>query len=80
MDSLFDIFFEHKIESLERCGLKTRQNRTDVIDHLNAVISGYAEGELVCNYDSFSPALHHFYKCTSHNFIVCLIVSHHHAK
>lgn len=50
MDTIFDIFFEHKIESLERCGLKTRQNRTDVIDHLNAVISGYAEGELsLCN-------------------------------
>lgn len=45
MESIFDIFFQHKIETLPRCGLKTRQNRTDVIDHLNAVISGYAEGE-----------------------------------
>lgn len=45
MESIFDIFFEHKIETLRRCGLKTRQNRTDVIDHLTAVVSGYAEGE-----------------------------------
>ena len=46
MESIFDIFFEHKMEMLPRCGLKTRQNRTDVVDHLNAVISGYAEGML----------------------------------
>lgn len=47
MESIFDIFFEHKMKMLPRCGLKTRQNRTDVVDHLNAVISGYAEGELL---------------------------------
>lgn len=54
MESIFDIFFEQKIQSLQRCGLKTRQNRTDVIDHLNAVISGYAEGELQMLMDTLS--------------------------
>lgn len=69
MDSLFDIFFEHKIESLERCGLKTRQNRTDVIDHLNAVISGYAEGESLLLFL-------HFCKCTSHWMEYSTLLSH----
>lgn len=60
MESIFDIFFEHKMEMLPRCGLKTRQNRTDVVDHLNAVISGYAEGELL-TYRSICELLEHLF-------------------
>lgn len=44
MDWVLDCFFEETFKRLNRCGLKTRQARKDVIDHLNAVISGGCDG------------------------------------
>lgn len=44
MEDIFDCFFIETFLRLERSGLKTRQKRRDVIDHLNAVILGTAKG------------------------------------
>lgn len=44
MEVIFDVFFDETFRRMERSGLKTRQNRKDVIDHLNAVISGGCQG------------------------------------
>lgn len=47
MDMMFDCFFDETFARLERSGLKSRQKRRDVIDHLNAVIMGISKG--LCN-------------------------------
>lgn len=47
MDFVFDCFFEEVIESHERGGLKTRQNRQNVIDQLDSIISGCSAGQLL---------------------------------
>jgi hypothetical protein len=44
MDYIFDVFFEEVFLTLERSGLRTRQARTDIIDHLNGVIKGCGSG------------------------------------
>lgn len=44
MDFIFDCFFEEILETLERSGLKTRQNRQNVIDQLDSVIAGCSAG------------------------------------
>lgn len=44
MEYVFEVFFEESFRKLERSGLKSRKSRRDVIDHLNAVISGCIEG------------------------------------
>lgn len=52
MEVIFDVFFDETFRRMERSGLKTRQNRKDVIDHLNAVISGGCQGTCknICYY------------------------------
>lgn len=45
MDYIFDIFYEEIFESMDRNGLQTRQNRRDVIDRLNSIISGGIGGQ-----------------------------------
>lgn len=44
MEVIFDCFFDETFARLERSGLKGRQKRRDVIDHLNAVITGTSQG------------------------------------
>jgi hypothetical protein len=44
MDFIFDCFFEEIMETIERSGLKTRQSRQNVIDQLNAIITGCSAG------------------------------------
>lgn len=44
MEVIFDCFFEETFLRLERSGLKSRQKRRDVIDHLNAIILGTSKG------------------------------------
>lgn len=44
MEVVFDCFFDETFARLERSGLKSRQKRRDVIDHLNAIILGTAKG------------------------------------
>lgn len=44
MDFIFDCFFEEILATIERSGLKTRQNRQNVIDQLDAIISGCIAG------------------------------------
>lgn len=41
---MFDCFFDETFARLERSGLKSRQKRRDVIDHLNAIILGGSKG------------------------------------
>lgn len=45
MDFVFDCFFEEILQTIERSGLKTRQNRQNVIDQLDAVIAGCSAGK-----------------------------------
>lgn len=45
MDFIFDCFFEEILATIERSGLKTRQNRQNVIDQLDAIISGCIAGK-----------------------------------
>lgn len=45
MDFIFDCFFEEILATIERSGLKTRQNRQNVIDQLDSVISGCSSGK-----------------------------------
>lgn len=45
MDFIFDCFFEEVLETIERSGLKTRQNRQNVIEQLDSIISGCISGE-----------------------------------
>lgn len=44
---MFDCFFDETFARLERSGLKSRQKRRDVIDHLNAIILGGAKGSFI---------------------------------
>lgn len=44
MEVMFDCFFDETFARLERSGLKSRQKRRDVIDHLNAIILGGSKG------------------------------------
>lgn len=44
METIFDCFFEETFLRLERSGLKARQKRRDVIDHLSSVILGTSKG------------------------------------
>lgn len=44
MEYIFDCFFNETFTRLERSGLHARNKRKDVIDHLNAVISGCCKG------------------------------------
>lgn len=44
MEVIFDCFFEETFQRLERSGLKSKQVRRDVMDHLNAIISGCCDG------------------------------------
>lgn len=44
MEYIFDCFFNETFTRLERSGLHARNKRKDVIDHLNAVISGGCKG------------------------------------
>ena len=44
MEVIFDCFFEETFAKLERSGLKARQKRKDVIDHLDSIIGGCAQG------------------------------------
>lgn len=46
MEYVFDCFFNETFTRLERSGLHARNKRKDVIDHLNAVISGGCKGFL----------------------------------
>ena len=45
METIFDCFFDETFLRLTRNGLQTKQNRKDVIDHLNSVISGCCDGD-----------------------------------
>lgn len=47
MEVIFDCFFEETFLQLERSGLKAKNKRKDVIDHLNAVISGCCSGKML---------------------------------
>lgn len=49
MDFVFDCFFEEILETIERSGLKTRQNRQDVIDQLDSIIRGCSAGIIKLN-------------------------------
>lgn len=44
MEVIFDCFFEETFKKLERSGLKSKQVRRNVMDHLNAIISGCCDG------------------------------------
>lgn len=44
MEVIFDCFFEETFKRLERSGLKSKQVRRNVMDHLNAIISGCCDG------------------------------------
>lgn len=44
MDFIFDCFFEEILGTIERSGLKTRNNRQNVIDQLDSIISGCCAG------------------------------------
>lgn len=46
MDYIFDCFFEEILATIERSGLKTRQNRQNVIDQLDAIITGCSAGSV----------------------------------
>lgn len=54
MDLIFDCFFDETFARLERSGLQARKKRNDVIDHLNAVISGCCQGKNT-KYQPFYP-------------------------
>lgn len=45
MDFIFDCFFEETLATIERSGLKTRQNRQNVIDQLDSIIAGCSAGK-----------------------------------
>lgn len=45
MEVIFDCFFEETFRRLDRSGLKAKNKRKDVIDHLTAVILGSSKGE-----------------------------------
>ncbi|KAL7028058.1 hypothetical protein ACKWTF_005709 [Chironomus riparius] len=47
MDFIFDCFFEEIIETIERSGLRSRQSRQNVIDQLDAIITGCSAGQNV---------------------------------
>ncbi|CRK91145.1 CLUMA_CG004831, isoform A [Clunio marinus] len=47
MDFIFDCFFEEVLKKIERSGLKTRQNRQNVIDQLDSLIVGCSKGQNV---------------------------------
>lgn len=44
MELVFDCFFEEILKTIERSGLKTRQNRQNVIDQLDSIILGCSAG------------------------------------
>lgn len=44
MEVIFDCFFEETFSRLERSGLKGRQKRRDVIDHLSTIILATSTG------------------------------------
>ena len=44
MDFIFDCFFEEILATIERSGLKTRNNRQNVIDQLDSIIAGCCAG------------------------------------
>lgn len=44
MEVIFDCFFEETFARIERSGLKARNKRKDVIDHLNSIIDGTSKG------------------------------------
>lgn len=45
MEIIFDCFFEETFRKLERSGLKARNKRKDVIDHLTAIVLGTSRGK-----------------------------------
>lgn len=45
MDFVFDCFFEEVLETIERSGLKTRQNRQNMIEQLDSIIIGGSAGQ-----------------------------------
>lgn len=55
MEVIFDCFFEETFLRLERSGLKSRQKRRDVIDHLNAIILGTSKGLSIKKKNSLKP-------------------------
>lgn len=57
MDFIFDCFFEEVLETIERSGLKTRQNRQNVIEQLDAIITGCSSGnsKLKISWNPFVP-------------------------
>lgn len=48
MEVIFDCFFDETFARLERSGLKGRQKRKDVIDHLNTIIMATSTGLFIC--------------------------------
>ena len=65
MDYIFDCFFEEVLETLERSGLHSRQNRKNLIDHLNSVISGCCSGlpsNIEISGNQFSAEIHPTHK------------------
>lgn len=57
MEFVFDMFFEEIFESMYRDGLQTRQNRRDIIDRLNTVISGCMQGQNSTPHESAKIAI-----------------------
>lgn len=49
MEIIFDCFFEETFRKLERSGLKARNKRKDVIDHLTAIVLGTSRGKELCD-------------------------------
>ncbi|XP_031631676.1 uncharacterized protein LOC116345971 isoform X2 [Contarinia nasturtii] len=77
MEVIFDCFFEETFLRLERSGLKTKQKRKDVIDHLTAIILGTSKGQNVTATETCTLAVisainyHQRKKCENNN--VCLM-------
>lgn len=67
MDFIFDCFFEEILETIERSGLKTRQNRQNVIDQLDSIISGCAAGSVLRDYVFEHNCRHKLLRSTGQN-------------
>ncbi|XP_055536115.1 uncharacterized protein LOC129724872 [Wyeomyia smithii] len=82
MEYVFDVFFEESFLVMERSGLKSRSGRRDVIDHLNAVISGCVQGRETASVQlavslAVKSAIDYHRKMKSDNFAICMMGKYH---
>lgn len=82
MEYVFDVFFEESFLTMERSGLKSRNGRRNVIDHLNSVISGCIEGRRTATPQlavglAVKSAIDYHQKMKDDNHTVCMMGKYH---